>query len=56
MSDLYSTKEVSKKLKDDILDSIQSIKGWGTVEICVQNYTVTQITEKTIKKPQKEEV
>lgn len=50
MPDNYSTKKVSGKLKDELLQSIQSIKGWGSVEIFIQNYEVTQITEKKIKK------
>jgi hypothetical protein len=33
------------------LESIQNVKGWGSVEIFIQDYNVTQITEKNIKKP-----
>ena len=51
MSDNYSTKEISEKLKDEVLSSIQSVKGGGSVEIFIQDYNVTQITEKSIKKP-----
>lgn len=32
------------------MHSLKSVKGWGSVEIFVQNYQVTQITEKNIKK------
>jgi hypothetical protein len=51
MNDLYSTKNISEKLKKELIESIQNIKGWGSVEICIQDYNVTQITEKNIKKP-----
>lgn len=48
------TTKISKTVLEEILHSLESIKGWGTVEICIQNYKVTQITEKNIKKPQLE--
>jgi len=51
MNDSYSTKNISAKLKEEIFDSIKDVRGWGSVEICIQNFTVTQITEKNIKKP-----
>jgi hypothetical protein len=51
MADLYSTKQISDKLKDEVIESIHNVKGWGSVEIFIQNYNVTQITEKNIKKP-----
>jgi hypothetical protein len=51
MSDNYSTKDISEKLKDEIISSIQSVKGWGSVEIFIQDFSVSQITEKSIKKP-----
>jgi hypothetical protein len=51
MPDNYSTKEIFEKLKNEVISSIQSIKGWGSVEIYIQDYSVTQITEKNIKKP-----
>jgi hypothetical protein len=51
MANAYSTKCVSEKLKKELLESIQNVKGWGSVEICIQDYVVTQITEKNIKKP-----
>jgi len=47
----YSTKRVSKQLLGEVLSSIKSIEGWGSVEIFIQNFVVTQITEKNIKKP-----
>lgn len=51
MTDNYSTKDVSEKLKEKLLNSIQNVKGWGSVEIFIQDYKVTQITEKNIIKP-----
>ncbi len=49
MSD-YSTKDISKQLLEELVQSLQNIRGWGSVEIFIQNYSVTQITEKNIKK------
>ena len=52
MADDYSTKiEVSEKLIEELVSSIKNIRGWGTVEIIIQDHTVTQITEKNIRKP-----
>ena len=51
MADDYSTKKISKKLLEEIILSIKSIRGWGTVEIVIQDHVVTQITEKNIRKP-----
>ncbi len=47
----YSTKNISKELLDDLMQSLAKIDGWGSVEVFIQNHTVTQITEKNIKKP-----
>ncbi len=46
----YSTKKVSTSLVEELVDAIQNIRGWGSVEIQVQDYTVVQITERNIKK------
>jgi hypothetical protein len=46
----YSTKKVSNALVQELVDAIQGIRGWGSVEIQVQDYTVVQITERNIKK------
>lgn len=45
------TTKIPKSVLQEITNSLESIKGWGTVEICIQDYRVTQITEKNIKKP-----
>ena len=49
MSD-YSTKHVSDKLVKEVVEALKNIKGWGSVEIYVQDYKVVQITERNIKK------
>jgi hypothetical protein len=51
MADVYSTKRISEKLIKELIKSIRSINGWGSVEIFIQDYSVMQITEKNIKKP-----
>ena len=47
----YSTKSITSHLLTELQDSIKSVQGWGSVEIFIQDYNVTQITEKNIKKP-----
>jgi len=47
----YSTKTISSHLLEELQDSLKNVRGWGSVEICIQDYNVTQITEKNIKKP-----
>lgn len=51
MTDKHSTKKISSDLIQELISSLQSIHGWGTVEIVIQDFLVTQITEKNIKKP-----
>ncbi|MEK7571564.1 MAG: DUF2292 domain-containing protein [Patescibacteria group bacterium] len=46
----YSTKRVSAELTDEIIDALKNIRGWGSVEITVQDFRVVQITERNIKK------
>lgn len=46
----HSTKRVTDNLLEEIKQAIKNIRGWGSVEIYVQNYRVTQITERNIKK------
>lgn len=41
---------VSKAALEEITSSLGNINGWGSIEIFIQNYKVTQITEKNIKK------
>ena len=42
---------ISATLLEEICTSLQNIKGWGSIEIFIQNYHVTQVIEKNIKKP-----
>jgi hypothetical protein len=51
MNGTYSTKQISDHLKEEVLESIKNIRGWGSVEVFIQDFQVTQITEKNIKKP-----
>lgn len=46
----YSTKELNQELLAEIAEALQNIRGWGSVEIFVQDYRVVQITERNIKK------
>ena len=46
----YSTEEISKILINDIQSALKRISSYGSVEIYVQNKTVTQITVRDIKK------
>ena len=46
----YSTKEKNLELLEEIAEALQNIRGWGSVEIFVQDYKVVQITERNIKK------
>jgi len=46
----YSTRRITQHLLKDITASLKSIDTHGSVEIYVQNETVTQITVRNIKK------
>ncbi len=46
----YSSKQVSNKLVKEITEALKNIRGWGSVEIFVQDYKVVQIVERNIKK------
>jgi hypothetical protein len=49
MKDL-STKHISNDLLEEIFEALRNIRGFGSVEIIVQNNKVVQITERNIKK------
>ena len=49
MSD-YNTKDVSEKLVKEMVSAVKSVRGWGSVEIHIQNHEVIQITERNIRK------
>lgn len=46
----YSTKKIQEDLVEEILEALKNIRGWGSVEIYVQDFKVVQITERNIKK------
>ncbi len=46
----YSTKQISDKLIKEVEEALKNIRGWGSVEIYVQDFKVVQITERNIKK------
>lgn len=46
----FSTKRITNDLLEEIKQALKNVKGWGSVEIYVQNGKVTQITERSIKK------
>lgn len=46
----YSTRQVSERLVKEMIDAIKNVRGWGSVEIHIQDYKVVQITERNIKK------
>lgn len=46
----YTVNKVSQKLLKDIKSSLESIEGWGSMEVYVQDGVVTQITVRNIKK------
>jgi hypothetical protein len=46
----YSSKQVSTQLLGEIVDALKNIRGWGSVEIFVQDSKVVQIVERNIKK------
>lgn len=45
----YSTQKISPQLIAQIIDALKN-KAWGSIEIYIENHTVTQITERTITK------
>jgi hypothetical protein len=46
----YSTKRVGIDLIEEIKQALKDVKGWGSVEIFIQDHKVTQITSRNIKK------
>lgn len=45
----FSTQDISPQLVSQVIDAIKN-KAYGSVEIYIANYTVTQITERVINK------
>jgi hypothetical protein len=48
----HSTKKITDSLVSEIKSALKNVRGWGSVEIYVQDFKVTQITERNIKKTQ----
>ena len=46
----YSTKQISDELVKEVTSAVKNVRGWGSVEIHIQNYEVIQITERNIRK------
>lgn len=46
----YSTKRVGTDLLEEIKQALKEVKGWGSIEIYIQNHKVVQITSRNIKK------
>ncbi len=46
----YSTKQISGTLLDEVTKALKNIRGWGSVEIFVQDSKVVQIVERNITK------
>jgi hypothetical protein len=46
----YSTKRPSRQLLSELRRALKNIKGYGSIEIIIQDYKVVQITERNIKK------
>ena len=46
----YSTNKITKSLLSEVKLALQNVGPYGSVEIFVQNNTVTQITVRNIKK------
>ncbi len=46
----YSTKSVTNELLSEIAEALQNVRGWGSVEIFVQDFKVVQIIERNIRK------
>ncbi len=46
----FSTKRVNQELIDEVISAMKSVRGYGSVEIIIQNYKVTQVSTRDIKK------
>jgi hypothetical protein len=46
----YSTQKLSPKLLSELKQALKSVNSYGSVEVYIQDNTVTQITVRSIKK------
>lgn len=47
---IHSTKIISEHLTDELIKAMKAVEGFGSVEIMIQDFNVTQITHRCIKK------
>ena len=47
---IHSTKTVSEHLMQELINAMKDVDAFGSVEIMIQDYAVTQITHRFIKK------
>ena len=50
MVDQSIKKSITPDLVEEIKQALKNVSGWGSVEIFIQNFRVTQITARNIKK------
>jgi hypothetical protein len=50
-----STTQISSRTIKDVIEALSNIRGWGSVEIFVQDFQVVQIIERNIKKTLQQE-
>lgn len=50
MANNDQTTKISQRLLSEIIAALTNIRGWGSVEIFIQNHKITQITERNIRK------
>ena len=41
---------ISRELIDELAKALKGVRGWGSIEIYVQDFSVTQITVRNIRK------
>ncbi|MEK7166578.1 MAG: hypothetical protein AAB874_07255 [Patescibacteria group bacterium] len=41
---------ISRELLDELTRALKAVRGWGSIEIYVQDFSVTQITVRNIRK------
>lgn len=46
----YSTKKITQDLLEEFKQALKDIRGWGSIEVFVQDHRVVQITSRNIKK------
>lgn len=49
-ANIHSTKTVSEHLMQELINAMKDVDAFGSVEIVIQDYAVTQITHRCIKK------